>query len=113
MGPNAERRALLIDEADVVECTQYTLNFEVSREFISDEGGAFVIVPTTFEPNQQGEYELHVYTDDPDAQLAPLPATTWQARGPIKGEWRGRGSGGCRNYPSWVLNPIYQIKASL
>ena len=24
----------------MVECTQYTLNFEVSREFISDEGGA-------------------------------------------------------------------------
>ena len=37
-------------------------------------------MPTTFEPNQLGEYELHVYTDDADAQLAPLPATTWQAR---------------------------------
>jgi len=111
-GPHAERRALRIDEDDVVERTQYTLNYEVSREFISEAGGAFVIVPTTFEPSQPGEYELHVYTDDPDAQLSPLPATTWQARGPIKGEWRGRGSGGCRNYPSWVLNPIYQIKAS-
>ena len=65
----------------MVECTQYTLHFETSREFISDEGGAFVVVPTTFEPNQLGEYELHVYTDDADAQLAPLPATTWQARG--------------------------------
>ena len=39
---------------------RYTLNYEVAREFIASDGGDFVIVPTTFEPNKLGAYTLKV-----------------------------------------------------
>ena len=113
-GAHAERKLLRVDEDDVEERTQYTLNYEVAREFIAAEGGAFVIVPTTFEPGKLGPYTLKVFTDDQRAQLAPLPSSgpgAWHQHPPLKGRWTKGTSGGCRNYPSWVLNPMYKLRA--
>ena len=56
----AEAKLLRVDEDDVEERTPYTLNYEVAREFIASDGGDFVIVPTTFEPNKLGAYTLKV-----------------------------------------------------
>ena len=36
-----------------------------------------VIVPTTYHPGKNADYELVVFTDDPDAVLTLLPETTW------------------------------------
>ena len=57
----------------------------MAREFIAQEGGAHVIVPTTFEPNKFGEYTLKVYTDDSSASLTPIPVAGWRQHHPLTG----------------------------
>ena len=37
-------------------------------------------------------------------------SASWALR-EVRGEWRGRSAGGCRNYPSWVMNPLYSLRA--
>ena len=51
-----------------------------------------------------------VYSDDPSASLDLISPASWALR-EVRGEWRGRSAGGCRNYPSWVMNPLYSLRA--
>jgi len=63
-----------------------------------------------YEPAKLGEYVLVVYSDDPSASLDLISPASWALR-EVRGEWRGRSAGGCRNYPSWVMNPLYSLRA--
>ena len=94
----------------MVEKTPYSAGFEMSREMTSDGAKAYCIVPTTYEPAKLGEYVLVVYSDDPNASLDLISPASWALR-EVRGEWRGRSAGGCRNYPSWVMNPLYSLRA--
>jgi len=100
---------LHVDEDQLVEKTTYTLAFEAAREMITPKAEDFVITPTTFEANRDGEYELVVWTNDPSATLSPLDLKAWQ-RQPAHGDWDRRSAGGSRNYYSWVNNPLFALR---
>eukprot|EP00326_Haptolina_ericina_P017859 CAMPEP_0181188124 /NCGR_PEP_ID=MMETSP1096-20121128/10941_1 /TAXON_ID=156174 ORGANISM="Chrysochromulina ericina, Strain CCMP281" /NCGR_SAMPLE_ID=MMETSP1096 /ASSEMBLY_ACC=CAM_ASM_000453 /LENGTH=654 /DNA_ID=CAMNT_0023277149 /DNA_START=449 /DNA_END=2414 /DNA_ORIENTATION=+ len=105
------RKKLVVNETDVVDKTSYTNSFEVGREFISEGGGDYVIVPTTFEPSKVGEYHLVVYTDDASASMQKIEPSGWHVQSG-KGEWVERSAGGCRNYATWVRNPLFKLRAA-
>lgn len=120
----AQRKRLHIDADDIIDKTQFTPAFETAAEFYSEEhlekapSQSYIIVPSTFEPgihdvSKQGDYELMVYTDDDRASLVRIEPSTWHLQ-ELTGEWsptQGT-AGGCRNYPTWVKNPLYTLRAS-
>lgn len=110
---SAERKRLAIGNDDVVDKTKFVPSVEVAAEFYHDEpgGGLFVVVPSTFEPGELGDYELIVYTDDEAASLRRIEPSTWHLQ-EAKGEWTRTTAGGCRNNPTWVRNPLYSVRAT-
>lgn len=103
----ADRRTLRIPKRDVVDRAEASLSAEVGSEFVLKEACTFVIVPSTGERGQQGEFTLDVYSDQ---QVVLEDVKEWTAK-TIQGEWRGRSAGGCRNTQAWVANPMYWLSA--
>ena len=124
--PRATRKRLHIEPDDIVDKTLFAPTFEVAAEFYTETPSirqrcpdySYIIVPSTYDPGihdptRQGDFELMVYTDDPRAQLRRIEPSTWHHQ-ELMGEWSThlKTAGGCRNYPSWVLNPLYTLRAS-
>jgi len=119
----APRKKLTVTEEEVIDKTSYTNNMEVAREFIAgqlsdgrpdgrpDGTRHYVVVPTTYEPAKHGEYSVVVYTDDERATLKKMEPSGWHTQ-ESKGEWTERSAGGSRNYPTWVRNPLFKLRAS-
>lgn len=120
----AERKRLHVEGDEIVDKTQFTAAFEVAAEFYSEEmlerapDRSYIVVPSTFEPgiddpSKHGDFELMVYTDDDRARLTRIEPSTWHVQ-TLSGEWSTQygSAGGCRNYPSWVQNPLYALRAS-
>ena len=124
--PRATRKRLHVESDDIVDKTLFSPTFEVAAEFYTEHPKikpkcpdySYIIVPSTYDPGmddptKQGDFELVVYTDDARASLHRIEPSTWHFQ-ELNGEWSThlRSAGGCRNYPSWVLNPLYTLRAS-
>jgi len=79
---------------------------DLSLEFVA-QPGHYVIIPCTFAPRIELQFELCVYTQNPSVinevtQLMP--------KNGLFGSWQGRFAGGCVNYQTtWMYNPQYLL----
>ena len=106
-----ERKQLVLDPDSVVDKTAYVPNYEVAAEFYTPNANVYVVVPSTFDPGQLSDFELVVYTDDERASLTRVEPSSWHTLH-AAGDWTKATAGGCRNHPTWVRNPLYQVRAS-
>ena len=120
----ATRKRLHVEAEEIVDKTLFTPSFEAAAEFFSEEHllvapeRSYIVVPSTYEPglddpSKHADFCLKVYTDDDRAAFGRIEPSTWHHL-ELSGEWsnHAKTAGGCRNYPSWVLNPLYQLRAS-
>lgn len=68
--------------------------------------GEYIVVPSTFEPDQEGKFELKLFSDNGPV---PIEAIALKASTMVEGEWKGNTSGGCLNFPSWRSNPQFLV----
>jgi len=94
-----------------IDKTAYTTFMEIGREFVSAGGGSYLVVPTTWMPSKLSDYSLALFTDDPTTTLQRLSHSGYHEH-EARGEWLARSSGGSRNHTTWVLNPLYKLRAA-
>lgn len=93
-------------ESDLVYRPSFTFARDVSIELTLEDGVDYVVIPATFEPKQEGEFWLRIYTEAPDLQLAELK------QGPtalLQGAWRFESAGGSPNHPEWKKNNQWAV----
>eukprot|EP01065_Artemidia_motanka_P031427 TRINITY_DN3779_c0_g1_i1.p1 TRINITY_DN3779_c0_g1~~TRINITY_DN3779_c0_g1_i1.p1 ORF type:complete len:1589 (+),score=470.00 TRINITY_DN3779_c0_g1_i1:64-4830(+) len=109
------RRPLSIEEEDVVARTDYLNQSRVAQRVevqgIKERSGQpYVIVPTTYYPGQESDFELHVVGNKRVA-LTPLdPKLDW-GHCSAADSWshEGNTAGGSLGYPTWRLSPQYTL----
>jgi len=80
---------------------------DISLEFTA-QPGHYILMPSTFNPGVEFEYELAVYTDR-NCDVSPLTKTL--PKKTIRGAWSGPTAGGCVNYPkTWLSNPQFLLE---
>lgn len=73
------------------------------------EPGWYHILPQTFKPGSERRFVLSVYGIR--ATLQPLPPDTHK-KSSLKGQWKGKTAGGCRNNKTWKENPRVKLQLS-
>lgn len=69
--------------------------------------GSYAIIPCTFNPGHQAQFELYIM---PEREVGPLVELKDAAVVSLNGEWKGENAGGCLNdVRKWRLNKQYQL----
>ncbi|EFA77379.1 calpain-like cysteine protease [Heterostelium album PN500] len=82
-------------------------NFLNGNEVIHNQSfapGAYIVVPCTYDSNQEGSFTVACFSEAPlnRIELKEQVCT-------IVGEWKGITAGGCLNHTSWRNNPQYMV----
>eukprot|EP00005_Dracoamoeba_jomungandri_P009369 CAMPEP_0174275856 /NCGR_PEP_ID=MMETSP0439-20130205/60067_1 /TAXON_ID=0 /ORGANISM="Stereomyxa ramosa, Strain Chinc5" /LENGTH=1280 /DNA_ID=CAMNT_0015368027 /DNA_START=30 /DNA_END=3869 /DNA_ORIENTATION=- len=100
------KKLVLVNNEDIVLKAPFTSPDEVSLK-ITLNVGSYVIIPCTFDPEQEAPFTLDVLSDKPVhlKELGAIEAIT------LQGEWTAHTAGGCMNHTSWRDNNQYFIYA--
>lgn len=95
-----------------------TLGKDVQRQLsytIEGNDGTFMISWEDFQQQFNRIYVCRVYDEVDGSAAAREPATAAPGawfRYEVEGEWGPKTSGGCFNFPSWRINPQWEIKTA-
>lgn len=73
------------------------------------KAGRYCIIPCTYEVDQQGEFELTVFTADPKAKLKEIEGE-WEYKRVAKAAWDKDTAGGSPNNDTFLTNPQFYLK---
>jgi len=77
-----------------------------SLEFVA-QPGHYIIIPCTFAPGGEFEYELTLYTQ---FKVSIQELTKVLPSKSLPGAWKGSTAGGCQNEPTWLNNPQFLLE---
>eukprot|EP01104_Vermistella_antarctica_P017297 TRINITY_DN6101_c0_g1_i1.p1 TRINITY_DN6101_c0_g1~~TRINITY_DN6101_c0_g1_i1.p1 ORF type:complete len:869 (+),score=173.02 TRINITY_DN6101_c0_g1_i1:217-2823(+) len=104
------RRQLGITRNNVIGMVTFENSESVGLEIELEPNVAYVVIPCTFEPGQEGSFSMAFSSPDGNLKIAGLsPETEWKFCAG-QGEWEGETAGGCRNHKSWVCNPQFMLR---
>eukprot|EP01087_Luapelamoeba_hula_P015527 TRINITY_DN4652_c0_g1_i3.p1 TRINITY_DN4652_c0_g1~~TRINITY_DN4652_c0_g1_i3.p1 ORF type:complete len:593 (+),score=120.95 TRINITY_DN4652_c0_g1_i3:1157-2935(+) len=69
------------------------------------DAGRYVVIPCTFDPHNEGVFQLRVYSDK-DVNVVPLGEKKGTS---LNSEWAGETAGGCMNHSTWRKNPHFAL----
>ena len=90
---------------DLITKTDFVKGLEISLEIQLTEG-YYIIVPSTYDPNQESMFQLNCYSSDCQINIEKIQDEPTSI---FKGMWNGKTAGGCINYSTWRFNPQYLV----
>jgi len=104
---NSRLRKLGYELSELVARTSFMPSRDVAVTCVLEPQQEYVVIPATYDPNQQTKFWLDIYAEEPITSQKVEEEHMFV----VKSEWKGPTAGGCHNNPNtWLSNPKFLIK---
>jgi hypothetical protein len=105
-------RHLALSVEQIVLKQDHKQSQHVSADLTFEAGVQYLVIPCTFNPGEEARYQLS-FSAATEVKISELPLGEEWKYVTQKGEWKGKSSGGCLNYPTCANNPQFVLKAEV
>lgn len=106
--PDPDHKAICYQD-EVVTSKNFEFSVSVGVNIPKMKAGRYCIIPCTYEVDQQGDFELSVFTTDKKAKLKEIE-DEWEYKRVAKAAWEKGCAGGSPNNDTFLTNPQFYLK---